>query len=94
MEFAYYEAKSLNDFENELKTLALNKKYTFSKETEVLKEEEILEKSNSHERELLKVFKDNAQITTYHFKSSQLSASKSSIQRLMGIMVLLQSKKI
>lgn len=51
MEFAYYEAKSLNDFENELKTLALNKKYTFSKETEVLKEEEILEKSNSHERE-------------------------------------------
>lgn len=25
MEFAYYEAKSLNDFENELKTLALNK---------------------------------------------------------------------
>ncbi|MGW7808388.1 hypothetical protein ACWEVF_09380 [Staphylococcus xylosus] len=25
MEFAYYETKSLNDFENELKTLALNK---------------------------------------------------------------------
>ena len=69
MEFAYYEAKSLNDFENELKTLALNKKYTFSKDIEVLKEDEILEKSSSHERELLKVFTDNAQITTYHFKS-------------------------
>ena len=69
MEFAYYEAKSLNDFENELKTLALNKIYTFSKDIEVLKEDEILEKSSSHERELLKVFTDNAQITTYHFKS-------------------------
>lgn len=68
MEFAYYETKTLTDFENELKTLALNK-YQFSKEVEVLKEEEILEKSNSHEREILKVFKDNAQITTYHFKS-------------------------
>ncbi len=30
MDFAYYKAKSLNDFENELKALALNKKYTFS----------------------------------------------------------------
>lgn len=69
MEFAYYESKPLNNFENELKDLALNKKYTFNKEVEVLKENEILEKSNSHERELLKIFKDNAKITTYHFKN-------------------------
>lgn len=60
MEFAYYKTKTLADFENELKALGLHKKYTFIKENEVLKEEEILEKSNSNEHELLKVFKDNA----------------------------------
>lgn len=46
MEFLYY-GKSLNDFENELKTLALNKNIHLLKR-QVLKEEEILEKSNSH----------------------------------------------
>lgn len=96
MEFAYYEAKSLNDFENELKTLALNKKYTFSKETEVLKEEEILEKSNSHERELLKVFKDNAQITTYHFKSHKsnylIIIGETKTPNIIGLTVIFDKK--
>ncbi|EGQ1611846.1 hypothetical protein BUZ15_08675 [Staphylococcus gallinarum] len=69
MKFVYYEAKELNDFENKLKALALNKKYKFSKEVEVLKEDEILEKTNSQNRELLKIFKNNAKIISYHFKS-------------------------
>lgn len=69
MEFTFYEQKNLDDFENQLKKLALNKRYKFNKEVEVLKEDEILENSSSHNRALLKVFKDNAQITTYHFKS-------------------------
>ena len=33
MDFAYYEAKSLNDFENELKTLALNKNIHSARKT-------------------------------------------------------------
>lgn len=37
----------------------LIKKYTFSKDIEVIKEDEILEKSSSHERKLLKVNRDN-----------------------------------
>lgn len=96
MKFAYYETKSLNDFENELKTLALNKKYTFSKETEVLKEDEILEKSNSHERELLKVFKDNAQITTYHFKSHKsnylIIMGETKAPNIIGLTVIFNKK--
>lgn len=69
MEFAYYKQNNLNDFENQLKELALNKHYKYNKEVEVIKEEEILEKSSSHEGELLKIFKDKAQMTTYHFKN-------------------------
>ncbi|PZL46035.1 hypothetical protein [Staphylococcus aureus] len=96
MEFTYYETKSLNDFENELKTLALNKKYTFSKETGVLKEDEILEKSNSHERELLKVFKDNAQITTYHFKSHKsnylIIMGETKAPNIIGLTVIFNKK--
>lgn len=69
MEFTYYEQKNLDDFENQLKELALNKRYKFNKEVEVLKEEEILENSSSHNSVLLQVLKDNAQTTTYHFKS-------------------------
>lgn len=38
-------------------------------EVEVLKEVKILEKLNIHELKLLKKFRVNAQITTYHFKS-------------------------
>lgn len=68
MDFVYFENKNLDDFENQLKELALNKKYKFNKEVEVLKENEILEKASSYNRELLKVFKDNAQITTYYLK--------------------------
>lgn len=96
MDFAYYKAKSLNDFENELKALALNKKYTFSKETEVLKEEEILEKSNSHERELLKVFKDNAQIITHHFKSHKsnylIIIGETKTPNIIGLTVIFDKK--
>lgn len=96
MEFAYYETKSINDFENELKTLALNKKYTFSKENEVLKEDEILEKSGSHERELLKVFKDNAQITTYHFKSHKsnylIIMGETKTPNIIGLTVIFNKK--
>lgn len=69
MEFAYYKEKNLDSFENQLKELALNKHYKYNKEVEVLKEDEILEKSSSYERELLKIFKDKAQMTTYHFKN-------------------------
>ncbi len=69
MEFAYYKQKNLDSFENQLKELALNKHYKCNKEVKELKEDEILEKSSSHERELLKVFKDKAQMTTYHFKN-------------------------
>ncbi|MDW8555069.1 coiled-coil domain-containing protein [Staphylococcus xylosus] len=96
MEFAYYEAKSLIDFENELKTLALNKKYQFSKEVEVLKEVEILEKSNSLERELLKVFKDNAQIITYHFKSHKsnylIIIGETKTPNVIGLTVIFNKK--
>lgn len=52
-----------------MKEIALNKHYKYNKEVEVLKEDEILEKSSNHERELLKIFKDKAQMTTYHFKN-------------------------
>ncbi|MCC2089971.1 hypothetical protein KRP69_12170 [Mammaliicoccus sciuri] len=96
MEFAYYEAKELNDFENELKALALNKKYTFSKEVEVLKEDEILEKSDNHERELLKVFKDNAEITTYHFKSHKsnylIIIGETKTPNVIGLTVIFDKK--
>ncbi|WP_445194768.1 hypothetical protein [Staphylococcus xylosus] len=96
MEFAYYEAKSLNDFENELKALALNKKYTFSKDIEVLKEDEILEKSSSYERELLKVFKDNVQITTYHFKNHKsnylIIIGETNIPNVIGLTVIFDKK--
>lgn len=37
MEFTYYETKSLNDFENELKTLALNKNIHSVRKPESLK---------------------------------------------------------
>ena len=96
MEFAYYETKPLNDFENELKTLALNKKYTFSKDIEVLKEDEILEKSSSHERELLKVFKNNAQITTYHFKNHKsnylIIIGETKTPNVIGLTVIFDKK--
>ncbi|MGW7947738.1 hypothetical protein [Staphylococcus xylosus] len=96
MEFAYYEIKALNDFENKLKALALNKKYQFSKEVEVLKEDEILEKSSSHERELLKVFKDNAEITTYHFKSRRsnylIIIGESKTTNVIGLTVIFDKK--
>ncbi|WP_235318575.1 hypothetical protein [Staphylococcus carnosus] len=96
MKFVYYETKALNDFENELKTLALNKKYQFSKEVEVLKEVEILEKSNSHERELLKVFKDNAQIITYHFKSHKsnylIIMGETNTPNIIGLTVIFNKK--
>ena len=85
-----------NDFENELKTLALNKKYTFSKDIEVLKEDEILEKSSIHERELLKVFKDNAQITTYHFKSHKsnylIIIGETKTPNIIGLTVIFDKK--
>lgn len=42
MEFAYYEAKSLNDFENELKTLALNKNIHLVKKPKSLKKKKFL----------------------------------------------------
>lgn len=53
MKFVYYEAKELNDFENKLKALALNKKYKFSKEVEVLKEDEILEKNKQSKSRII-----------------------------------------
>ena len=85
-----------NDFENELKTLALNKKYTFSKDIEVLKEDEILEKSSIHERELLKVFKDNAQITTYHFKNPKsnylIIIGETKTPNIIGLTVIFDKK--
>ncbi|MBL0377877.1 MULTISPECIES: hypothetical protein [unclassified Staphylococcus] len=96
MEFAYYEAKALNDFENKLKALALNKKYTFSKSIEVLKEDEILEKSSSYERELLKVFKNNSQITTYHFKSHKsnylIIVGETKTPNVIGLTVIFDKK--
>ncbi|OEK61732.1 hypothetical protein ASS99_08900 [Staphylococcus equorum] len=96
MDFAYYETKTLTDFENELKTLSLNKKYTFSKDIEVLKEDEILEKSNSHERETLKVFKDNAQITTYHLKSHKSNylfiVGETETPNIIGLTVIFDKK--
>lgn len=96
MEFTYYEAKELNDFENELKTLALNKKYTFSKEVEVLKEDEILEKSSNHERELLKIFKDKAQIITYHFKNHKsnylIIIGETKTPNVIGLTVIFDKK--
>lgn len=85
-----------NDFENELKTLALNKKYTFSKDIEVLKEDEILEKSSIHERELLKVFKDNAQITTYHFKNHKsnylIIIGETNTLNIIGLTIIFNKK--
>ncbi|MDN6742457.1 MAG: hypothetical protein L0L63_08425 [Staphylococcus equorum] len=96
MDFAYYENKNLDDFENQLKELALNKKYKFNKEVEVLKENEILEKSSSHHRELLKVFKDNAQIITYHFKSHKsnylIIIGETTYPNIIGLTVIFDKK--
>ncbi|MCJ0941337.1 hypothetical protein [Mammaliicoccus sciuri] len=96
MEFTYYKTKDLNAFENDLKVLALNKNYQFSKETEVLKEDEILEKSSGHERDLLKIFKNNAQFTTYHFKNHKsnylIIVGETNLPNIFGLTVIFDKK--
>ncbi|BFT97000.1 MULTISPECIES: hypothetical protein [Staphylococcus] len=67
MKFTFYNNKNLQIFEDKIKQLALDKDHKFSKREEILKEEDILDKSNKVSRELLKTFKDNAKITNYSF---------------------------
>ncbi|GAB1613581.1 hypothetical protein HB162lentus_22260 [Mammaliicoccus lentus] len=96
MDFIYYKQKNLDHFENQLKELALNKNYKFNKEIEVLKENEILEKSGNHERELLKIFKNNAQITTYHFKNHKsnylIIIGETNTPGIIGLTVIFDKK--
>ncbi|SGS37381.1 Uncharacterised protein [Staphylococcus aureus] len=67
MKFTFYNNQNSQTFEDKLKQLALDKDHKFSKKEEVLKEKDILKHSSKTDRELLKIFKDNAKIIYYYF---------------------------
>lgn len=78
MKFNYFKAADLEDFESEIKYLALEKNYKYNKSEETLDKDKIIKgPSSSTARTLLKEFNDKAKIIIYslsHRKSNYIIA--------------------
>ncbi|MGV3245037.1 hypothetical protein [Staphylococcus sp. 11262D007BW] len=92
MEFTYYKNKDLNAFENDLKDLSLNNNYNFSKEVEVLDENDILKNANKTKPGLLKRFNGQAKIISYYLTSHKgnylVIIEETSYQDYIGLTII------